>query len=79
MNSEPEIFIKKCLSHLRVKNSTSEKIRFKLIDHVFKSQNSELRESLYNELVKIYRDKILSLSDYLNEDLSSWLNEGPSH
>lgn len=71
--SQPEIFIKKCLLHLGVNSTISETMRNRLRDIVFKSQTGNLRNTLYDELIKIYKDKINSLSKYLNEDFSTWL------
>ena len=73
ITTQPESFIKKCLLHLGVKSSISEKMGNRLKDIVFKSQTGNLRNTLYDELIKIYRNKINSLSEYLNEDFSTWL------
>ena len=45
-------------------------------EKVFSSGNEPLRSSLRPALLDLYWDRILSLSDYLGQDLSAWLAEG---
>jgi len=72
LKNMPLQFIQRCLCHLGLKEDINENMQCILYSTIFKTEKYPLRESLYRELFKIYRDKIKSLEVYLNEDLSSW-------
>ncbi len=72
--NNPEDLLRASFGHLGVAVDIPEPILRRMHSVIFKGEaRTPIRESLYAELLNIYRDKILSLSDYLQEDFSSWL------
>ena len=69
---DPVGVINRCLSHLGIERHFEEQDCAKLSQPVFQGDGVPLRPSLHRELLKIYSDRLLSLSQYLEEDISSW-------
>lgn len=70
--SDPLAVVESCMSHLREASLFNTEDGEKLCQTIFKGDGVSLRPSLLSELSQIYNNKISSLSQYLDEDFSSW-------
>ena len=61
-----------CLAHLGLEPFFSSNDLDQLTNPVFQGDGAKLRPSLQSALSAIYRDRIESLSNYLDQDLSNW-------
>lgn len=70
--NDPLAVVKTCMAHLGKVYHFNEQDDEKFSQTVFKGDGVSLRPSLFSELSKIYGNRIASLSQYLDEDFSSW-------
>ena len=72
ISEKPQLLLKNILSHLGL--SPDYNFDFKLLnERVFETEPYLMRPTLKDLLIGMYRDKIISLGYYLEEDLSLWL------
>lgn len=69
----PQTYLSKCLTHLEVENSPRLDSH-RLFEPARKGLAGEMPAALRSALISEYRNKILSLADYLGQDLDSWLS-----
>jgi len=62
-----------CLNHIGIDDLFTDKDRERLMQRVFEGSSALLRPSLHPTLMEIYQNRIISLGNYLNEDITSWL------
>ena len=71
----PRGVLKECCEHLDIDGSVYDSVEeSSLRQVVFEGSGHPIRPSLLPVLREIYENKILSLSLYLNEDLSEWMS-----
>lgn len=70
--NDPAGVLKACMAHLGLVCHVNGQDDQKLAQPVFKGDGVPLRPSLLKELLEIYGNRISSLSQYLDEDFSSW-------
>lgn len=76
ISSSPRSLLKECCGHLGIDGSVYDSVEeSSLRQVVFESSRHPIRASLLPVLIGIYEEKILSLSRYLNEDFSGWMNQ----
>lgn len=72
----PKAMLKKCCQHLGIDGSVYDRIdEATLGKAVFKGIDYKIRPSLLPVLIDLYKKKILSLSEYLQEDFSEWIDK----
>jgi len=72
----PSSLLKQCCDHLGISNFDQEALNTLAIEKpVFPSTSLMLTPSLFIHLKDIYRDRIISLSQCLEKDLSYWLDK----
>lgn len=76
IKSEPETVLHSCCQHLGVPAFSTTQLAYMLVSSkVFAGQGYELRPSLKQALLHLYTPQIQSLSQYLNKDLSHWIQD----
>lgn len=73
---DPMHYLERCIRHVGA-TSTPAVVLADLREPVMAGDPTPLRAPLQEHLRGLYRDKILSLSDYLGEDLRGWLEPSP--
>ena len=75
LDESPRELLKMCCRHLGIGNgvySAQDDALFRNV--VFQGPGYKIRSSLLPVLIELYKQKILDLSVYLNEDFSGWLS-----
>ncbi|MDD2814218.1 MAG: sulfotransferase [Thiotrichaceae bacterium] len=73
IKQNPRALLTQCSQHLGIDESFYKNLPDEIIyQKVFEGAGHPLRESLRPVLQNLYTDKILSLADYLQQDLSAW-------
>ncbi|HPY41085.1 MAG TPA: hypothetical protein PLM98_11250, partial [Thiolinea sp.] len=76
IKSDPATVLHLCCKHLEIPNFTATQLNEMLLAaKVFAGQGYELRPRLKQALIHLYTPQIHSLSEYLNQDLSHWIQE----
>lgn len=70
--ADPVKVANNCLKHLGLNGFFSTEDRQMLSERVFEGDGLALRPSLHSTLLEMYKKKIVSLSNYLSQDLTSW-------
>lgn len=74
IKSDPKLVLSLCCQHLGIPEFTLEQLENMLIaSKIFAGQGYSLRPQLKQALLHLYTPQIYSLSQYLNRDLSHWI------
>jgi hypothetical protein len=75
LESEPKEFLERCFIHIGIeKQSFEASLSYEINQPIFKGLGLSIRPSLLPLLCGLYEKNISSLSLFLNDDFSSWIN-----
>lgn len=76
IKSEPTAVLQRCCAHLELPDFTESQLKSMLLTaKIFEGQGYELRPALKQALIRLYTPQIHSLSLYLKQDLSHWIQD----
>lgn len=76
IKSEPETILQRCCTHLGLPHFTADQLQSMLLNSkVFEGQGYQLRPRLKQALIHLYTPQIHSLSRYLKQDFSHWIQD----